>query len=280
MSRIDAALTRLPLLDIFSSKKMIRNRFINRLGTQPFRIWLAEKRYRLRPKYLAKDIAPFIDNLQKEGIVVIPNFLPQELFEKLEQDCHNALKNEERSKIREDGPNLYTNISSDKLKDYSTITSVFHNDKIQRLFRAAERRKVKNMATLLSCLVQGEDNGKKDPETDLHEDIFFNTHKAWLYITDVAFEHAPFVYVKESNKNSKTKRYEKSYKYSLIKNNVHSRRISGEELKELDLKETVFTAKKNTFVMANTLGFHRRLRGTPGNERVALAFSARHNPFI
>jgi len=30
-----------------------------------------------------------------------------------------------------------------------------------------------------------------DPQTELHSDIFFNTHKAWLYLDDVRREHGP-----------------------------------------------------------------------------------------
>lgn len=284
MSRIDVALTKLPLLNVFSSKKMIRNQVLNRLGAQPFRIWLADKRYHTRPKYLMDDIAPYIQTLQDKGVVTIPDFLPQDLFEQLEKECHSALEHETLSRVREDGPNLYTNIMGSQLSAdaYPTLAATFKNEKIERLFKAAERRDVKleKIVNLLSCLVQGEDNGKQDPETKLHEDTFHNTHKAWLYITDVELPHAPFVYVKDSHKHSLTGRIKKSYEYSLKKDSIHSRRISKEELEELNLKETVFTAKKNTFVIANTLGFHRRLRGEAGNKRVALAFSARFNPFI
>ncbi len=282
MSRIDAVLTRVPLLNIFSSKKMIRNSIVNRIGAQPFRIWLAEKRYGIRPKYLTDEIAPHIQTLNEEGVVVIPNFLPQDVFDKLEKDCLHALDNLEPSVKREDGPNFYTNIANQRLTDYSTLDAILKDKKIEQYFKAAERRDVDitKIVRILSCLIQGEDNGKTDPETALHEDTFFNTHKAWLYISDVEYANAPFVYVKGSNKHDKTDRYNKSYKYSIQKDSIHSRRISKQELEELELKETHFIAKKNTFVMANTLGFHKRLRGEAGNKRIALAFSARFNPFI
>lgn len=282
MSKIDRALRKFPVLNMLSSQKMIRNKFINQLGAQPARIWLAKQRYSFRPKYLTEPITPYIKTLQEEGVVVIPDFLPQEEFNTLEKACHLALDQEERTVIREDGPNFYTNIDSSKLGNYPEIIEAFKNKKIEQLFKAAERRDIKldEIVRLLSCLIQGEDNGKKDPETVLHEDTFHNTHKGWLYITDVELPNAPFVYVKESNKHSKTNRYKKSFDYSLKKDNILSRRISDEELKELNLKESVFIAKKNTFVMANTLGFHRRLRGEAGNKRISLAFSARFNPFI
>ncbi len=282
MNKIDYALSKMPLLNIFSSKKMIHNQIVNRLGAQPFRIWLAEKRYGIRPKFLTDETSPHIKTLREKGIIVIPNFLPQEIFEQLEKECHHAIENLEPSVKREDGPNFYTNIANQRLKEYSTINAVLGNKKIEQYFKAAERRDVdiKKIVRLLSCLIQGEDNAKKDPETTLHEDTFFNTHKAWLYISDVEYKNAPFVYVKGSNNNKITDRYNKSYKYSLGKGNIHSRRISNEELNELNLEETHFLAKKNTFVMANTLGFHRRLRGEAGSKRIALAFSARFNPFI
>ena len=242
MSRINAALTKLPVLDIFSSKKMLRSAVMNRLGAQPFRIWLAEKRYEMRNNHLTQDISEQISTLMQDGILVIPNFLPTDTFVQLENECLNALEKVDRSRTREDGPNTYSNIDSSKLQDYPTIAATLKNDKILRMFEAAERRdiKVENIVRLLECLVQGDENGMRDPETDLHEDIFFNTHKAWLYITDVEKPQAPFVYVKESHKNKRVNRYQNSYKYSLTKDNVHSRRISSKELKELELSETVF----------------------------------------
>ncbi|MEM9544439.1 MAG: phytanoyl-CoA dioxygenase family protein [Bacteroidota bacterium] len=273
---------RFPLLNIFSSKKMIRNTILNRIGIQLFRVWLADKRYKIRSKHLKDSIRQYIEELDREGIVVIPDFLPSNEFAQLEKECLHALENVELSRIREDGPNQYTNIGIEKLEEYNGIKKTFDNEMIADLFSAAERRKVNMQKTvrLLSCLIQGKDNGTMDPETALHEDTFFNTHKAWLYISDVDYPNAPFVYVKGSNKHHKTDRYRKTYKYSLSKDSIHSRRISQEELNELNLKETHFVAKKNTFVIANTLGFHRRLRGEEGNRRVALAFSVRHNPFI
>ncbi len=282
MSRIDVALSKLPLLNILSSKKMIRNKLVNLLGAQPFRIWLAEKRYGMRPEFLTDEIAPHIKTLREKGIIVIPNFLPKEIFEQLEKECYHAIENLEPSVKREDGPNYYTNISTQRLKEYSTINAVFEDKKIEQFFKAAERRNVdlKKIVRLLSCLIQGENNGKKDPETALHEDTFFNTHKAWLYISDVEYPNAPFVYVEGSNNHETTDRYKKAYRYSLQKGSIHSRRISDQELEELELKETHFLAKKNTFVLANTVGFHRRLRGEAGNKRIALAFSARFNPFL
>ena len=37
--------------------------------------------------------------------------------------------------------------------------------------------------------------GLPDPQTDLHTDTFHPTVKAWLFLTDVAADAMPFVYV-------------------------------------------------------------------------------------
>ena len=282
MSYIDKALSRLPILDMLSSKKTVSISYLNRLGIQAFRVWLAEKRYSLRPKSQDEDVKDYMEQLSRDGIIVIPDFLPAEDFALLENECYEALKKEERSNIRQDGPNMYTNIGSAKLGEYPAIMKALRDKRIEKFFTAAERRNVdlSKITTLLSCLIQGEDNGTTDPETNLHEDTFFNTHKAWLYISDVDLPQAPFVYVKGSNQNDRTDRINKIREYSISGNVLKSRRIPDEELAELGLEESVFKAKKNTFVLANTLGFHRRLRGVAGNERVALAYSARYNPFI
>lgn len=279
---INAGLTKVPILDMFSLKKTVSIRFLNRLGAQPFRIWLAEKRYALRGKKVGKELKYYIETLEKDGIVVIENFLPQEQFEALEAECLLALDKEERTRIKHDGPNVYTNINFPKLKAYKQIRNVLGSATVQQLFNAAERRSFgqEYIAKHLTTLVQGPEGELTDPETELHEDTFFNTFKAWLYITDVELEDAPFVFVKGSHKNDVTRRKSKSFDYSLKKDKINSRRISEDELRELGLEETHYVAKKNTLVMANTLGFHRRLRGKEGHIRIGLAYSTRFNPFI
>ena len=283
MSKIDSLLQKLPLLEIISSKKSIKSKVLNRIGIQNFRILLADLRYKTRPRHRSLAINEYINTLQQEGIVVIEDFLPAKMFQELEKDCLHSLETMPISRQRKDGPNLYTNINySDLEGKYASIDNIFNYPLIAKLFSAAERRKIdlKKIVRLLSCLVQGENDGTVDPETNLHEDTFFNTHKAWLYISDVNLEQAPFVYVKGSQVHKNAKRYKYIYKHSTSKENLKSRRIPEKELAELGMVETQYISKKNTFVLANTLGFHRRMQGVQGNKRIALAFSARNNPFI
>ncbi len=119
---------------------------------------------------------------------------------------------------------------------------------------------------------------KKDPESLVHTDIFFSTHKAWLYMEDVTLEKGPLTFFKTSHlMNSKRLGYE--YR-NTIGCNERSRRISNEEISDLGLEETKAIVKKNTLVMANVHGFHRRIPGNPGQVRKALIVGYRFNPFV
>lgn len=282
MVPVDVLLSKIPLVNIFSRKKVIKFLPFNLLGLQTFRVWLAEIRYKTRPLYRKESVESYVETLERDGVAVIEDFLPAEQFAKLEKECFSAIDSLERSVIRKDGPNNYTNIRLEKLGDYPTIQEVMNMELVEDLFRAAERRSVRlsHVTRLLEVLEQGKDDGTLDPETELHEDIFFNTHKAWIYISDVESEHAPFVYVKGSSNNKKARRGKNTYLNSISKKVTGSRRISKDELKELGLEEQEFKARKNTLVIANTRGFHCRRNGVEGHKRVSLSFSARFNPFF
>jgi hypothetical protein len=183
------------------------------------------------------------------------------------------------------GPNVLKNINltTIDLDKFPGLKKLIADERIRNLFEAAEKRPInvygKNFYILLQYLVQGHED-TFDPESALHSDTFFNTHKAWLYIDDVKLENGPFVYVPNSHIANSSYRRKKEYEYSKTKNPKGSRRIPEEELKDQGLKENVYTCNKNTFVMANTLGYHRRLNGKGGHDRLTFAISARYNPFF
>jgi hypothetical protein len=84
--------------------------------------------------------------------------------------------------------------------------------------------------------------------------------------------------VKRSHRVSLTQLYY-IYQESCTRN-AGSRRIACEELERLGLQETIVTCPKNTLVIANVSGFHRRVRGRPGCRRYAVHVSLRVNPFM
>ncbi len=292
MKAIAKKVIHLPLFRILSKDKLVKSKVLNKMGVQPFRIYLAQKRYGMKSTPHADAYSEEINTLQNDGILVIENFLPENEFSALEEECQRIMKNEKMDDVRQDGSNTISMKSLFKLdsKTYPGVFSFLSNKKLKNLFEAAEKRKISfskgNITVLIQHLQQGYDKTLLDPETELHSDTFFNTHKAWLYMNDVEMKNAPFVFVKGSHKVEKTNHYQIAYDYTNGKieraksDRGGSRRISEEELKKDDMERSVYMCKKNTLVIANTMGYHCREEGEGGNERLTLAVSARFNPFF
>ncbi|MFZ1790751.1 MAG: phytanoyl-CoA dioxygenase family protein [Saprospiraceae bacterium] len=276
-----------PIIRTFTSDKLIKSHFFNSKGLQVFRMKLAQKRYEIR-KFKVKSIYENeYNNFLAKGFLLIPEFLKDNDFQELRNECYDILKIGEYRKFgRKDGPNMIymLDIFSLDLSKYRALNKLIQNEYINDLFSIMEKRQIKipnkDIVVQIQYLVQGDENGTEDPETQLHSDTFFNTHKAWLYLDDVGIENGPFVFVPKTHNIYIEGRLKREKEYSENINLKGSRRVSNDELLSLGLHEEVFNCKKNTLLMANTLGYHRRLRGVSGNDRLTIAFSARSNPFL
>jgi len=280
----------LPPFRILSKDKLIKSKILNKMGVQSFRMYLAQQRYNLKRTPHVDVYKDEIKTLQEEGILVIENFLPENEFDVLEKECRVMLKDESYEMVRQDGANKISMthlLPLDRTK-YKEVFKFLKNEKLIALFEAAEKRKIDfdkgKVVLLLQYLEQGFDKHLRDPETELHADTFFNTHKAWLYMNDVEMKNAPFVYVKGSHKVKGANRYKLAHDYAngavVGSDRGGSRRVGPEELKTYNLERTIYTCKKNTLVIANTMGYHCREEGEGGNDRLTLAVSARFNPFF
>ena len=273
------------LIRIFSSDKLIDIPMLNALGLQIFRIFIARVISNARAK-LNLD-CPQVDQLKREGYAIIENFLAEDDFRKLYTEYRKLMDSGlwRNGKSRKDGPNQIFFLSLGDLddKEFPNFSNFLKNETVNNIFQAVEKKgldlRSKLVISQFQYLIQGEDDGSVDPETDLHADTFFNTHKAWFYLEDVKLENGPFVYVPGTHNFSLKGRLHREYTYSLNSNQKGSRRVHPDELRQLDLEEKVIHVQKNTLVVANTLGYHRRLRGEPGYDRPTIAISVRPNPF-
>jgi Phytanoyl-CoA dioxygenase (PhyH) len=274
------------IVRIFMTDKLIKAPFLNKMGLQVWRIKLANLIFRLKSNHIHKkyeqDMSKYFDN----GYIQLDGFLSDEEFAQVKKEFLIIKETEDwRNYKVNHGPNQIYMFDLNKLDraKYPSVFQFLNNEKLVALFCGAEKKNMKlddgRVAIQFQYLVQGSDENIHDPETDLHADTFFNTNKAWLYFDDVEVANAPFVYVPQTNKMSLPNRLEREYNYSLEKNVKGSRRVTQEEMVEIGLEEKVFTCKANTLVMANTLGYHRRLRGKAGYDRLTLAISVRFNPF-
>jgi Phytanoyl-CoA dioxygenase (PhyH) len=272
----------LPLVQTFTGAKLIKSRFLNRLGLQVARTYGARWLYNLRPSPVDPSIRNYLRQLRHDGMVVIENFFPDAEFAALKKECLDILaNNESKLNTRMHGPTEY---SIAVIKDFPDakqdhIRKFYADPRLYALMQAAEKTKFKmeRAHRAVERVRQGKETTLGDPETELHSDIFFHTHKAWLYLTDVTPKDAPLVYVKGSHRLS-GKQARHIYKHSCDPK-TPSRRVTPEELKAMGWSEMALECKQNTLVVANVCGYHRRSVGQPGGERVSLHCSIRLQPF-
>jgi hypothetical protein len=151
---------------------------------------------------------------------------------------------------------------------------------IKEYFENAERKKNCKIFMRLER-VETIDREKNDVNSYWHVDTFHNTHKAWIYISDIEDKNGPFNYIEGSNRlsisrliweyyNSVIGIFKKNYKPFFLDKNLSL-------IKEQKL--VVMTCPKNSFMIANTHGYHRRSYGEPGCLRDGITFYTRENPY-
>jgi hypothetical protein len=126
-----------------------------------------------------------------------------------------------------------------------------------------------------------------DPQTNLHADTFHPSVKAWLFLTDVAADEGPFVFVPGSHlMGEKRLAWEREMSIRAADNSDRysargSFRIRPEELERLGLGEPkAFAVPANTLVVADTVGFHARGPSARASKRVEIWAYGRRNPFL
>ena len=220
--------------------------------------------------------------LRQEGILVIRDFLTEDRFLALREECSRLLDSEDAPRVVHDhgGATLeqIKLLDLDMREAYPEIFAWFMHPTLQALVSAAEKRNVDFFKAHIALERLTKQTTDDDREADLHVDTFFNTHKGWLYLDDVQLENSPFVYVPGSHQ-LRLSRLRRTYLESLG-SNQRSRRVLVDELAEHGGSEEVYSCHPNTLVIANTCGYHRRHSGDPGKQRTALHFSFRFNPFF
>lgn len=270
------------LRQIVGTNKVVDSKLLNLLGVQVQRTLAARLIYNLRRVSVDKAIKDKVDELRNEGIVLLPDFLPPDHFEGIQREYLPLLEeNADKLTVYRHGPNTYE-LADIRNFDRGVLPYTYKflaEPRLQAILEAAERRPLGYLGghRALERLIQGPVGEQEDPETELHNDTYFTNHKAWLYLSDVEMENGPFVYVKRSHRLSLTHLYY-IYKESCTRNKG-ARRIARDELERRGLREAIVTCPKNTLVIANVFGFHRRVRGRPGCRRYAVHVSHRVNPF-
>tara|TARA_R110001592_G_scaffold4932_1_gene27248 strand:- start:150 stop:1178 length:1029 start_codon:yes stop_codon:yes gene_type:complete len=278
-----------------SDNKFVYNETLNNKGLHVYRSLLANRIYEERNYSNSKEV----QSLNDKGYVIIDNFLSDKEFNKL-TILHEQLKetyNGKRSgtsciigkkdliKFWMGNPQYFQLI-----KECAHIKHLINGD----LYQGYPQSKIQ----YLKHMPISDDGQKK-----MHSDVFYPIIKSWIYIEDIgpsqgAFEYVPHsnLYTKNrmiwDNENSKIKRGDKLWKRRVNQKYMYNNqgmitgiRIEGKhgafrvyensseveennEIQRLGFNEVKsFHAPKNTLVIANTHGFHKRGLGTIGSFR-------------
>lgn len=260
---------------VLTGSKTIDSRALNLAGVQPLRAVLARLLYNLR----RGPHEPMISDLARTGILTCEDFLPPAAF--------TALQREAEDYMGESAPTLLHHGSTEvrhfpleqvDAERFPHLAQWPDHQQVMALAAAAERRKCRGRSQMpLIEEVRVGDYSEPDPQTRLHADTFFNTHKIWLYLDDVDDDDAAFVYVPGSHLLDRV-RLREDYLES-TRTNEASRRVTDEEIRSRGLEQRIVRCPRNTLLVANTCGYHCRGVGDAGTSRRALFMMFRFNPF-
>lgn len=283
----------LHFLQLFSGAKsfeknfLIGNKFLNEKGLHVLRVSLSQKLADMRRKSLSHFLTKEqLDSYDRDGFVVINDFLELETFEGVLSEINNI--DFERFDMHQ-GTTITRRsmIDKDDLKSLPFLQKAKNDIRMINLIRYISSYHGQPLTTLQTVLAKPSNNSNSDPQTLIHSDTFQPTAKAWLFLTDVEENDGPFAYVKGSHKVT-TQRYAWEKQISTSLNNVEnvyarrgSLRISVDELEKLGYPQpTIMTVKANTLVVANTHGFHARCASNKKTVRIEIYSSLRRNPFL
>ncbi len=252
----------------------------NRAGLQANRCLVAAARHRMRahPPISDVQLRRYGQELEDQGIVVIPDFLAPDAFEAVLAEfrqCYGDDASYRKSEKRR-GPALIHNFTikrSQSLADFAAIARcVTGNPSMYAIIGYAARTAVRIPPHQNLQQVTGIVSAKGDSSGVWHGDYFDHVFKAWLYIEPTSDSNGAFFYAPQTNRLSPARL---RYEHRLAVFNSRARRpgsqllettdnVGGvrvptaEEHRALDIRPRQVCAAANTLVIADTFGFHRR----------------------
>ena len=272
--------------EIYSNKKFVHSK-LNKMGLHVYRILLANRIRMFNPSPQVEALKKF-DSL---GVLYIDNFLSDREFnhviEYFEDKVKKAFKDGGKGRVNGDIILGKTNPLNQLIKKCAHVND-YSSDAVDG-FPRTEFWYHKHFGG--------------DSQYKFHTDTFQPTVKSWLYLEDISNEHGPFSFIPTSNiideKRLKwdhmnaliaeagsshplwNKRVERGGKPGSFR--IHEGSRDHEEMQALNdvgYKDGyVLSGKKNTLVIANTYGFHKRGMAMPGTMRSTMTFQYRPQAF-
>ena len=260
----------------------------NRLGYQIFRMLTGRLIITLRRMKQRetgdKDFECYLNEIRKNGIVVIPDFLPSHTFldikkevkhleEHMEFRPHRQHKSRKPVKLLEGAIDLKPD--GERCQNiYSFLTK---NPLITRIAEAVTGVSIRGLPDVTLWEHKIRSDGEyidNDLENILHSDLHLATVKAYYLINETTRENGAFVYAKGSQEmtftrlkheythsvyNAALKRGKNIPVFMLGRRGDQTRIIIPEsDLTAMGVQECFIEGGPNTLIIANTFGFHRR----------------------
>ena len=270
----------------FARNPVIGSRWLNERGLHTARVAAACRLAEMRRRRLAPLInAEDRQLLDRDGFIIKRDFLPADVFADLLAQLRGL-----RAPAREmaEGDTITRHIALDPgvLERAPAAAALLGTPEYRNLIGYAGSSAAAPML-YLQTVISGAVDGPPDPQTALHTDTFHPTAKAWLFLTDVAPDAMPFVYVPGSHRLTRERlAWERRMSIAASAGPPQDphrlvRALSPGDLAELGLPPPrVISAPANTLVVADTFGFHARGVSARPTARVEIWAMSRRNPFL
>jgi Phytanoyl-CoA dioxygenase (PhyH) len=269
----------------------------NRAGLQVARVATANLNWRRRRLPVDPDLVPYVEAYERDGVLVIEDFLDPDVFAAVQAECRAAhQRGIFRSEIADDNNVLEERLTVNRDRGSAPLTwqTLNGHEWLHRLAAAIVRRpSIGELRVDVDFMTKLE--GAPPPDrvvgtNYVHADVHYPSGKAWLYLNDIDERNGAFVYAKGSHHLSIGRlafEYDSSVRvakatrngtmYSEIPGNV-VRMPTERQLRLMRFEESVISGRANTLVFANVMGLHRRGEFEPGSRREQIQLRFRDRP--
>jgi hypothetical protein len=277
---------------IFSSEKsfhanpILGDEKLNRRGLHTWRSRLARRMTEMRRRRLARMVsAEDRAQFERDGFVVKRDFAPADLFPALVEEIE-AFASDAREFKEGDAITRRFALTPENLKKLPACRRLLQLPEWRGLTRYVSSYDAEPTVFIQTIFSRTDEQSRIDPQTRLHMDTFHPTMKAWLFLHEVEEADGPFTYSRGSHRrNRRREAWER--RQALKACDKSSRKKGGAfrstktELRRMGYpKAEKFAVAANTFVVADTYGFHARGISERPSARVEIWAYSRRSPFV